>query len=183
MSQQTPQTAAVNAAGIFPRPSKKRKGLLSRIRREPDGQSTASTASSPTKLAPQQTTPAPPLTKALVSADHGGIQDRQRVAEAVPQRHHKDEHHRPDAAPTGNNPDEKRSEKPTSKEQVDGIDTELYHKLVNEVGAPARLKKRINTTLADRMRKAGWSYRQIGKHFKVSPCTVRRRLREAKLLK
>jgi DNA invertase Pin-like site-specific DNA recombinase len=101
----------------------------------------------------------------------------------VPQKHHKAEQHRPDAAPPGNNPAEKRPEKLTPKEQIDGIEAELYHKLVNEIGAPARLKKKINTTLADRMRKAGWSYRQIAEHFKVSPCTVRRRLREKGLLK
>jgi DNA-directed RNA polymerase specialized sigma24 family protein len=101
----------------------------------------------------------------------------------VPQRHHKAEQRRSDAAPTGNNHPEKRAEKPTPKEQVDGIDAELYRKLVSEIGTPARRKKKINTTLAEKMRKGGWSYRQIAKHFKVSPCTVRRRLKEARLLK
>jgi len=183
MSQQTPQPSASTTDGTFFRSNKKRKGLFSLVRRDPDGQSRASTANSPTKAAPQQTTPAPPLTKALVNADRGGIQERQGVAKAVPHKHHKDEQRRSVAAPTGNNPPEKRPEKPPPKEQVDGIDAELYHKLVNEIGTPARRKKRINTTLAEKMRKAGWSYRQMAKHFKVSPCTVRRRLREAKLLK
>ena len=183
MSQQTPQPSASTADGTFFRSSKKRKGFLSRIRKEPDGQSTASCANSPTNAAPRQTTPAPPLTRALVNADRGGITDRQGVAKAVPQKHHRDEQRRSDAAPTGSNPPEKRPEKPTPKEQIDGIDAELYHKLVSEIGTPARRKKKINTTLAEKMRKAGWSYRQVAKHFKVSPCTVRRRLREAKLLK
>lgn len=183
MSQQTPPPSASTAAGIFTRPSKRRKRFLDLIRRDPNGQSAVSSASSPTKAATQQTTPAPPLTKALVNANRGGIQDRQGVAKVVPLKHQRDEQRRSDAAPTGNNPAEKRPEKPTPREQIDGIEAEMYHKLVNEIGAPARLKKKINTTLADRMRKAGWSYRQIAEHFKVSPCTVRRRLREAKLLK
>lgn len=183
MSQQTPQPSASTADGTFFRPSKRRKGFLSLIRREPDGQSAVPSANSQTKVATQQTTPAPPLTRALVNADRGGITDRQGAAKAVPQRHHKAEQRRSDAAPTGNNHPEKRAEKPTPKEQVDGIDAELYRKLVSEIGTPARRKKKINTTLAEKMRKGGWSYRQIAKHFKVSPCTVRRRLKEARLLK
>lgn len=183
MSQQTQPPSAVDADGNFFRSSKKRKGLLNLIRRDPDRQSAVSSANSPTKAAPQQTTPAPPLTKALVNADRGVIQDRQGVSRAVPQKHQKDKQRRSDAAPTGSNPPEKRPERPPPKEQIDGIDAELYHKLVSEIGTPARRKKKINTTLAEKMRKAGWSYRQIAKHFSVSPCTVRRRLREAGLLK
>lgn len=153
------------------------------IRRDHDRPGAVSSANSTTKVATQQTTPALPLTRALVTADRGGITDRQGAAKAVPQKHHRDEQRRSDAAPTGNNHPEKRAEKPPPKEQVDGIDAELYHKLVNEIGTPARRKKRINTTLAEKMRKAGWSYRQMAKHFKVSPCTVRRRLRKARFPK
>jgi transcriptional regulator of acetoin/glycerol metabolism len=183
MSQQTQPPSASTADGNFLRSSKKRKGIWSLIRREPDGQGAVSSANSPTKAAPQQTAPAPPLTRALVNADHRGIQGRQGVAKAVPQKHQRDEQRRSDAAPTGNSPPEKRPEKPPPKEQIDGIDAELYHKLVSEIGAPARRKKKINATLADKMRRAGWSYRQIAEHFGVSSCTVRRRLREAGLLK
>jgi len=183
MSKQTQPPSASTADGNFLRPSKKRKGFLSWIRRDPDRESAVSSANSPTSAAPQLTAPAPPLTRALVNADRGVIQDRQGVAKAVPQKHQRDEQRRSDAAPTGNSPPEKRPEKPTPKEQIDGIDAELYHKLVSEIGTPARRKKRIDMTLAEKMRKARWSYRQIAKHFKVSPCTVRRRLREAGLLK
>jgi len=183
MSQQTRPPSASTADGNLFLSRKKRRSLFGRIRGDSDGQSAVLSASSPAKVAPQQTTPAPPLTKALVSADRGGTQDRQRIAQTPPHKHLRDEQRRSDPAQPGKNPAEKRPEKLTPKEQIDGIEAEMYHKLVNEIGAPARLKKKINTTLAEKMRKAGWSYRQIAKHFKVSPCTVRRRLREAKLLK
>jgi len=69
------------------------------------------------------------------------------------------------------------------REQIDGIDAELHQKLVKELGLPARNRKPVNTTFAEKMHKAGWSYKQIAKHYSVSPCTIRRRLKEAKTLK
>lgn len=80
------------------------------------------------------------------------------------------------SAPRSESSAERRSDKSQTKQTIDGIDAEMYHKLVNEVGAPARRKKKVDVDLADKMHKAGWSYAQIAKHFKVSPCTVRRRL-------
>jgi hypothetical protein len=183
MSNETTQPSASTVDGNFFRSNKRRKGFFGLGRRDLDRQSPASTANSLTKTAQLQTTPTPPLTKALVNADRGVAQDRRVAAKVVPQKHQRDEQRRSDAAPAGNNPAERLPEKPTPKEQIEGIDAELYHKLVNEVGAPARRKKHISTGLADKMHKAGWSYRQIAEHFGVSPCTVRRRLREAKLLK
>jgi len=67
-------------------------------------------------------------------------------------------------------------------ERIDGIRAGLYEKLVKEVAHPVNRKIRIDVKLALKMRNAGWSFRQIGKHFKVSGCTVRRRLGEAGLL-
>jgi len=79
-------------------------------------------------------------------------------------------------APKGETSAEQRPERPQSKQFIDGIDAEVYRKLVNEVGAPARRRKNVDADLAEKMHRAGWSYAQIAKHFKVSPCTVRRRL-------
>lgn len=180
MSQQTQPPAASTADGNLFLTSRRKKGFLSRIRREPDGQSTVSSANSPTKAAQQPTACAPPLTRTMVNADRGGTQDRQGVAKGVPSKHPRHEQRRSDVATAGHNPAEKRPEKPPMKEQIDGIDAELYHRLVKEIGTPARRKKQINSALAEKMRRAGWSYRQVAQHFGVSPCTVRRRLKEAK---
>ena len=65
--------------------------------------------------------------------------------------------------------------------KIDGIDAVLHSKIVKRVGHPRCRKRRINTRLAYRMHEAGWSYNQVGEYFKVSGCTVRRRLREAGL--
>ena len=65
--------------------------------------------------------------------------------------------------------------------KIDGIDAALHSKIVKRVGHPRNRKRRINTRLAYRMHEAGWSYNQVGKYFKVSGCTIRRRLREAGL--
>ena len=84
------------------------------------------------------------------------------------------------SAPRSESSAERRPDKPQTKQIIDGIDAEMYHKLVNEVGAPARRRKKVDVDLADKMHRAGWSYAQIAKHFKVSPCTVRRRLEKAR---
>jgi hypothetical protein len=65
--------------------------------------------------------------------------------------------------------------------KIDGIDASLHSKIVKRIGNPRCRKRRINTRLAYKMHEAGWSYPQIGAYFKVSGCTVRRRLREAGL--
>ena len=72
----------------------------------------------------------------------------------------------------------KKSEK---SKKIDGIDVALHSKIVKRVGHPRNRKRRINVRLAYKMHEAGWSYPQIGAYFKVSGCTVRRRLREAGL--
>jgi len=77
--------------------------------------------------------------------------------------------------------DSKGSNKILEKEKICGIDVEVYRKIVEEIGRPVARKRKINTDLAYKMHDAGWSYKQIGKYFKVSGCTVRRRLREAGL--
>jgi DNA invertase Pin-like site-specific DNA recombinase len=69
------------------------------------------------------------------------------------------------------------------EEEIEGIRVGLYKKLVKEVGHPIKRKVRTNVKFALKMFDAGWSFNQIGKHFKVSGCTVRRRLKEAGLLK
>jgi hypothetical protein len=77
--------------------------------------------------------------------------------------------------------DPRESQKLTEKEKIHGIDADVYRKIVEEIGSPIPRERTINTNLADKMHDAGWSYKQIGKYFKVSGCTVRRRLREAGL--
>lgn len=67
------------------------------------------------------------------------------------------------------------------RKKIDGIDAALHSKIIKRIGHPRCRKRRINTRLAHRMHEAGWSYPQIGVYFKVSGCTVRRRLREAGL--
>jgi len=67
-----------------------------------------------------------------------------------------------------------------AKEMVGGIDAEMYAKLVKELGKPARRRKRIDVPLAEKMHRLGWTHKQIAKHFGCSPCTIRRRLEEAK---
>ena len=69
------------------------------------------------------------------------------------------------------------------RELIDGIDAEIHHKLVKELGWPARKKKHVNTALAEKMHRAGFGYKQIAKYFDVFPCTIRRRLKEAKMHK
>lgn len=73
-----------------------------------------------------------------------------------------------------------RHAKPHTGALIDGIDANLYNDLVKELGQPARRRKKINTALAEKMQKAGWSYAQIAKHFQVSACTIRRRLNDSK---
>jgi len=63
---------------------------------------------------------------------------------------------------------------------IDGIDSNVYNDLVKEIGQPVRRRKKVNTALAEKMQRAGWSYAQIAKHFRVSACTIRRRLHETK---
>ena len=65
--------------------------------------------------------------------------------------------------------------------KIDGIDATMHSKIVKCIGHPRCRKRRINTRLAYKMHEAGWSYNQIGEYFKVSGCTVRRRMREAGL--
>lgn len=77
--------------------------------------------------------------------------------------------------------DPRESQKPIEKEKIQGIDADVYRKIVEEIGRPIPRERKINTALADKMHDAGWSYKQIGKYFKVSACTVRRRLREVGL--
>ncbi|QLH74560.1 MAG: hypothetical protein HPY73_03245 [Methanomassiliicoccales archaeon] len=62
------------------------------------------------------------------------------------------------------------------------IDEKTYQKLVKEVGNPTKSKIRIDVGLAVAMFNMGWSYRQIGKHFGVSGMTVKRRLKESRLV-
>ena len=75
---------------------------------------------------------------------------------------------------------ETRQAKPHTGAMIDGIDANVYNDLVKEIGQPARRKKKIDTVLAERMQRAGWSYAQIAKHFQVSACTIRRRLNDSK---
>jgi len=75
---------------------------------------------------------------------------------------------------------ERGHNEPRGREMVGGIDAEVYAKLVRELGEPARRRKRIDVPLAEKMFRLGWTYEQISKHFGCSPCTVRRRLEEAK---
>jgi len=86
------------------------------------------------------------------------------------------EQRRSDNAPRSEVSAERRQDKPQPRQFIDGIDAELYQKLLNELGQPARRTKRVDVDLARRMHMAGWSYAQIGRHFRVSSCTVRRRL-------
>ena len=69
---------------------------------------------------------------------------------------------------------------PREKEMVGGIDADVYSKLVKELGRPAPRRKRINVQLAEKMHRLGWTHKQIARHFNCSPCTIRRRLEEAK---
>lgn len=65
---------------------------------------------------------------------------------------------------------------------INGIDESLYNKVVAKVGYPQRGKVHINTTLAMKLKRAGFSYKQIGTYMGVSGCTVKRRLKEAGLI-
>jgi DNA invertase Pin-like site-specific DNA recombinase len=75
---------------------------------------------------------------------------------------------------------ELRHAKPHEGALIDGIDANIYNDLIKEIGQPARRRKKVNTALAEKMQRAGWSYAQIAKHFRVSACTIRRRLHETK---
>ena len=77
--------------------------------------------------------------------------------------------------------DSGESQKIIEKEKIHGIDADVYQKIVEVIGKPIPRERKINTNLAAKMHDAGWSYKQIGKYFKVSGCTVRRRLREVGL--
>jgi DNA invertase Pin-like site-specific DNA recombinase len=65
---------------------------------------------------------------------------------------------------------------------INGINENLYNRVVAKVGYPKRGKKSINTALALKLKAAGFSYKQIGEYVGVSGCTVKRRLREAGLI-
>lgn len=65
---------------------------------------------------------------------------------------------------------------------INGIDESLYNRVVAKVGYPQRGKVRINTALAMKLKRAGFSYKQIGIYMGVSGCTIKRRLREAGLV-
>ena len=45
------------------------------------------------------------------------------------------------------------------------------------IGHPIRKKRRMSIDLAKKMHSIGWRYGQTGKHFKVSGCTAKRRVR------
>lgn len=65
---------------------------------------------------------------------------------------------------------------------INGIDQSFYSKVVAKVGHPKRGKICINTSIAMKLKAAGFSYKQIGEYMGVSGCTVKRRLREAGLI-
>lgn len=65
---------------------------------------------------------------------------------------------------------------------INGIDESLYNRVVAKVGYPQRGKVHINTALALKLKRAGFSYKQIGLYMGVSGCTVKRRLKEAGLI-
>lgn len=65
---------------------------------------------------------------------------------------------------------------------INGIDESLYNRVVAKVGYPQRGKVHINTALAMKLKRAGFSYKQIGLYMGVSGCTVKRPLKEAGLI-
>jgi len=65
---------------------------------------------------------------------------------------------------------------------INGIDESLYNRVVAKVGYPQRGKVYINTALTMKLKRAGFSYKQIGMYMGVSGCTVKRRLKEAGLV-
>jgi hypothetical protein len=186
MSQQTTPPSASTAGGNFFEPDDKKKhirrGILGLIAKGPSEPSAVPAAKPVTQAASPLTTSASNVSKVAPNNDNrpiNGLQVKDKPghigSHGVEQgRSH---HDNPNDLSAHN-----ATNKPHTKEMINGIDAEQYHRLVKEIGTPARLKKPINSGLADKMRKAGWSYRQIAKHFGVSPCTVRRRLREKGLL-
>jgi hypothetical protein len=188
MSQQTAPPPASTADGSFFESSRKHKkgkkrGLLGLISRSPAEPSVAPIAKTATQTAPSQMPRAQQPSKTVATAAHGLTHDRQGDAKPLHAGHGESEQRRSLPEHMSNRPAQNVPNKPALKELIDGLDAELHQNLVKELGQPARKKKHVNTMLAEKMHRAGWSYKQIAKHFKVSPCTVRRRLKEARTLK
>lgn len=188
MSQQTTPPSASTADGSFFESSRKgrkgkRRGLFGLISKSSAEPAAAPTARPTTQTAQAANPSAQQLNKAIPVADRRLTQGRQGKATPLHMGPREGEQRRSHAEHEGSRPAEKVLNKPVVKELIDGIDADLHQRLVKELGQPARKKKPVNATLAEKMHKAGWSYKQIAKYFGVSPCTVRRRLREAKLLK
>ena len=149
------------------------------IKKEGERAGNVPAAISPTNVAQPQTMQAHIASATSANAERKAPQSPQNCAKPASGERTGDPRGA-DSAPRSEASAERRPDKPQTKQTIDGIDAEMYHKLVNEVGAPARRKKKVDVDLADKMHRAGWSYVQIAKHFKVSPCTVRRRLEKAR---
>ena len=149
------------------------------IKREGERAGNAPVAISPTGAAQPQTMHAHPASTTSANAEQKAPQSPQNCAKPALLDRTGDPRGAGNA-PRSETSADRRQDRSQTKQTIDGIDAEMYHKLVNEVGAPARRKKKVDVDLADKMHRAGWSYAQIAKHFKVSPCTVRRRLERAR---
>ena len=145
------------------------------IKREGERAGNASAITSSANAAQPQTAHANTASIAHAIAQQNAPQSPQSCARPAAGEQ-RSEQRRSDNAPRSEVSAERRQDKPQPKRFIDGIDAELYQKLLNELGLPARRTKRVDVDLARRMHMAGWSYGQIAKHFKVSSCTVRRRL-------
>ena len=173
------------SGGISSNEAKNQPGLFKRLLRKSNGKknqnSSASQSPASAQPAPQTSANVQPAAKSLPkvassppapcsASDRPANTERGALAPQTPTQVNRSV-----------KADTKGSDKPQEKEKIQGIDADVYQKIVGEIGRPVLRKRKINTDLALKMHKAGWSYKQIGKYFKVSGCTVRRRLREAGL--
>jgi len=134
----------------------------------------------PTTVANQTSTPRTGTSVPPSRTEQGASSSRASDGKAMTSRGAGGEQQRSPPNTTRAPSAELRQTKPHEVALIDGIDSNVYNDLVKEIGQPARRRKKVNTTLAEKMQRAGWSYAQIAKHFRVSACTIRRRLHEAK---
>jgi len=152
--------------------------LMSLFKRRPQEASPASQGNPSISNAKQMSTPRTPTNAPASRIEQAVPLGRAGNGKPMIPRSTGGEQKRPPSNTTRAPSAEMRPAKPQTVAMIEGIYANLYSDLVKEIGQPARRKKKIDIVLAGKMHGAGWSYAQIAKHFKVSVCTIRRRLNE-----
>ena len=150
------------------------------FKRKPLETKPAPQATQPTGIANQTSAPRTATSVPPSGTDQGVPSSRTSDGKPMISKSVGGEQQRPLPTTTRASSAELRHAKPHEGALIDGIDANIYNDLVKEIGQPARRRKKINIALAEKMQRAGWSYAQIAKHFRVSACTIRRRLHETK---